>query len=173
MNKITVNKIIGYKKWIAVEVIEGSDEHQEILRWNKAMHIIQWQDKKEMDKQSEIAENEISYEQKQEETGFELVDEDEPSPEEWYIQNEENRVIWEAVQKLPENQQHNRRSFLLPWLLLQRNCPYVGQTPLYNTKKLSIGIGQAETHSRRKNFLRSFQFSASQGGHSCKKTSFT
>lgn len=60
MNKITVNKIIGYKKWIAVEVIEGSDEHQEILRWNKAMHIIQWQDKKEMDKQSEIAENEIS-----------------------------------------------------------------------------------------------------------------
>ena len=68
------------------------------------MHIIQWQDKKEMDKQSEIAENEISYEQKQEETGFELVDEDEPSPEEWYIQNEENRVIWEAVQTLPENQ---------------------------------------------------------------------
>ena len=104
MNKITVNKIIGYKKWIPVEVIEGSDEHQEILRWNKAMHIIQWQDKKEMDKQSEIADNEISYEQKQEETGFELVDEDEPSPEEWYIQNEENKVIWEAVQTLPENQ---------------------------------------------------------------------
>ena len=105
MNKITVNKIIGYKKWIAVEVIEGSDEHQEILRWNKAMHIIQWQDKKEMDKQSEIAENEISYEQKQEETGFELVDEDEPSPEEWCIKMLRHEELMKAITQLTPRQQ--------------------------------------------------------------------
>ncbi len=104
MKKITVNKIIGYKTWIPIEVIEGSDEHKELIRWNKGMHIIQWQDKKEMDKLDEIAENEVSYEQKREETGFELIDENEPSPEEWYIQNEENRVIWDAIQELPKNQ---------------------------------------------------------------------
>lgn len=104
MNKITVNKIIGYKKWIPVEVIEDSDEHQELLRWNRAMNYVNKQDRKEMDKQNEIAENEISYEQKQEETGFELVDEDEPSPEEWYIQNEIKKVLWEAVMDLPEHQ---------------------------------------------------------------------
>ncbi len=104
MKFIIVNKIIGYKKWIPIEVVEGSDEHEELIRWNKGMHIIQWQDKKEMDKLSEIAENEVSYDQKRDETGFELIDENEPSPEEWYIQNEENRVIWEAVQELPQNQ---------------------------------------------------------------------
>ena len=104
MNKITVNKIIGYKKWIPVEVIEGSDEHQELLRWNRAMNYVNKQDRKEMDKQNEIAENEISYEQKQEETGFELVDEDEPSPEEWFIQNEIKKVLWESVMDLPEHQ---------------------------------------------------------------------
>lgn len=104
MNKITVNKIIGYKKWIPVEVIEGSDEHQELLRWNRAMNYVNKQDRKEMDKQNEIAENEISYEQKQEETGFELVDEDEPSPEEWYIRNELKRILDDAISELPENQ---------------------------------------------------------------------
>ena len=104
MNKITVNKVIGYKKWIPVEVIEGSDEHQEILRWNRAKNFQYKQDRKEMKRQNEIAENEISYEQKQEETGFDFVDEDEPSPEEWYIQEEIKKALWEAVMELPEHQ---------------------------------------------------------------------
>ena len=104
MNKITVNKIIGYKKWIPVEVIEGSDEHQELLRWNRAMNYVNKQDRKEMDKQNEIAENEISDEEKQEETGLELVDEDEPSPEEWYIRNELKRILDDAISERPENQ---------------------------------------------------------------------
>ena len=104
MNKITVNKVIGYKKWIPVEVIEGSDEHQEILRWNRAKNFQYKQDRKEMKRQNEIAENEISYEQKQEEAGFDFVDEDEPSPEEWYIQEEIKKALWEAVMELPEHQ---------------------------------------------------------------------
>lgn len=134
MNKITVNKVIGYKKWIPVEVIEGSDEHQEILRWNRAKNFQYKQDRKEMKRQNEIAENEISYEQKQEETGFDFVDEDEPSPEEWYIQNEENKVIWEAVQSLPDNQREIVVLFFYRGLSLREISRALGKR-LYTVQK--------------------------------------
>lgn len=74
MKTIKVNKIVGYKRWVAVEVVEGSEEHKELIRWNRAMNYVNKQDKKEMEVQNAIAENEISAEQMNEETGFEFVD---------------------------------------------------------------------------------------------------
>ncbi len=104
MKRITVNKIIGYKRWMPVEVIEGSDEHKELIRWNRAMNFRNKQDRKEMEVLNEKAQYEISADQLADEKGVELVDVDEPSPEEWYIQNEINDILWDAVQELPENQ---------------------------------------------------------------------
>ena len=109
MNKITVNKVIGYKKWIPMEVIEGSDEHLEILRWNRAKNFQLKQDRKEMRRQNEIAENEVSYEQRQEETGFEIIDEDEPSPEEWYISKVKAEELRKAIKLLTPRQQEMLR----------------------------------------------------------------
>lgn len=147
MNKITINKIIGYKKWIPVEVIEGSDEHQELLRWNKAMHIIQWQDKKEMDKQSEIADNEISYEQKQEETGFELVDEDEPSPEEWYISKVKAEELRKAIKLLTPRQQEMLR--LVYW-----ECKTQDELcEIYGVKKQAISNAMVRIYASLKKIL--------------------
>ena len=105
MKTIKVNKIIGYKRWIAVEVVEGSEEHKELIRWNRAMNYVNKQDKKEMEVQNAIAENEISAEQMNEETGFEFVDVDEPSPEEWCIQMLRSEELKKAIAELTSRQQ--------------------------------------------------------------------
>ena len=105
MKTIRVNKIIGYKRWIAVEVIEGSEEHKELIRWNRAMNYVNKQDKKEMEAQNAIAENEISAEQMNEETGFEFVDVDEPSPEEWCIKKLRSEELMKAILQLTPRQQ--------------------------------------------------------------------
>ena len=105
MKTIKVNKIIGYKRWIAVEVVEGSEEHKELIRWNRAMNYVNKQDKKEMEVQNAIAENEISAEQMNEETGFEFVDVDEPSPEEWCIKMLRHEELMKAITQLTPRQQ--------------------------------------------------------------------
>ena len=105
MKTIKVNKIVGYKRWIAVEVVEGSEEHKELIRWNRAMNYVNKQDKKEMEVQNAIAENEISAEQMNEETGFEFVDVDEPSPEEWCIKMLRHEELMKAITQLTPRQQ--------------------------------------------------------------------
>ena len=105
MKTIKVNKIVGYKRWIAVEVVEGSEEHKELIRWNRAMNYVNKQDKKEMEVQNAIAENEISAEQMNEETGFEFVDVDEPSPEEWCIKMLRHEELMKAIAQLTPRQQ--------------------------------------------------------------------
>lgn len=105
METIKIKKIIGKKRWVEIEVEKDSAEHKEIVQWNKAMHFQQWQDKKELERQNEIAENEISAEQMNEETGFELVDVDEPSPEEWYILQVEAEELRKAIKELTLRQQ--------------------------------------------------------------------
>ena len=105
MKTIKVNKIIGYKRWVAVEVVEGSEEHKELIRWNRAMNYVNKQDKKEREVQNAIAENEISAEQMNEETGFEFVDVDEPSPEEWCIKMLRHEELMKAIAQLTPRQQ--------------------------------------------------------------------
>ena len=105
MKTIKVNKIIGYKRWVAVEVVEGSEEHKELIRWNRAMNYVNKQNKKEMEVQNAIAENEISAEQMNEETGFEFVDVDEPSPEEWCIKMLRHEELMKAIAQLTPRQQ--------------------------------------------------------------------
>ena len=105
MKTIKVNKIVGYKRWIAIEVVEGSEEHKELIRWNRAMNYVNKQDKKEMEVQNAIAENEISAEQMNEETGFEFVDVDEPSPEEWCIKMLRHEELMKAITQLTPRQQ--------------------------------------------------------------------
>lgn len=105
MKTIKVNKIIGHKRWVAVEVVEGSEEHKELIRWNRAMNYVNKQNKKEMEVQNAIAENEISAEQMNEETGFEFVDVDEPSPEEWCIKMLRHEELMKAIAQLTPRQQ--------------------------------------------------------------------
>ena len=105
MKTIKVNKIVGYKRWVAVEVVEGSEEHKELIRWNRTMNYVNKQDKKEMEVQNAIAENEISAEQMNEETGFEFVDVDEPSPEEWCIKMLRHEELMKAIAQLTPRQQ--------------------------------------------------------------------
>lgn len=105
MKTIKVNKIIGYKRWVAVEVVEGSEEHKELIRWNRAMNYVNKQNKKEMEVRNAIAENEISAEQMNEETGFEFVDVDEPSPEEWCIKMLRHEELMKAIAQLTPRQQ--------------------------------------------------------------------
>ena len=113
MEIIKIKRIIGKKRWVEIEVEKGSAEHKEIVQWNKAMHYQQWQDKKELERQNEIAENEISAEQMNEETGFELVDVDEPSPEDWYISKIEAEELRKAIQQLTPRQQ--QMLYLVYW----------------------------------------------------------
>ena len=113
MEVIKIKKIIGKKRWVEIEVEKGSAEHKEIVQWNKAMHYQQWQDKKEIERQNEIAANEISAEQMNEETGFELVDVDEPSPEDWYISKIEAEELRKAIQQLTPRQQ--QMLYLVYW----------------------------------------------------------
>ena len=103
MKTIKIRKITGYKKWTTVEVIEGSEEHKQIIHSNKIMHYQNYQDQKEFKRQSEAEENEISSDQLFEEEGFEFVDTD-LTPEEYVVEQFKNNKLWEAVQSLPPHQ---------------------------------------------------------------------
>ena len=60
MKTIKISKITGYKKWTTVEVIEGSEEHTQIIHSNKIMNYQNYQNRKEFKRQSEAEENEVS-----------------------------------------------------------------------------------------------------------------
>lgn len=156
MNKITVNKVVGYKKWMPVEVIEGSDEHLEILRWNRAKNFQLKQDRKEMRRQNEIAENEVSYEQRQEETGFEIIDEDEPSPEEWYIRNELKRILDDAISELPENQREIVILHFYHGISLREIAKSKGKRLFTVQKSCQSALDKLRENPILKNFLRNF-----------------
>ncbi len=103
MKTIKISKITGYKKWTVVEVIEGSEEHKQIIHSNKIMNYQNYQDRKEFKRQSEAEENEVSADQLFEEEGFEFVDTD-LTPEEYALEQFKNNKLWEAVQSLPPHQ---------------------------------------------------------------------
>lgn len=103
MKTIKIRKITGYKRWITVEVIGGSEEHKQIIHSNKIMNYQNNQERKELKKQSEAEENEVSAAQLFDEEGFEFVDTD-FTPEEFALEQFKNNKLWEAVQSLPSNQ---------------------------------------------------------------------
>ncbi len=156
MKKIIVNKIIGYKRWIPIEVIEGSDKHMELIRWNRAVNFQNKQDKKEMEAQNERAENEISIEKLQEESQFELVDEDEPSPEEWYIQTERNNEIWNALEELPENQREIIFLFFYQGYSLRDIARYKGKNSFTIRKSFHSALEKLRKNEKLKKFFENF-----------------
>ncbi len=103
MKTIKISKITGYKKWTTVEVIEGSEEHKQIIQSNKIMNYQNYQDRKEFKRQSEAEENEVSADQLFDEEGFEFVDTD-LTPEEYAVEQFKNNKLCEAVQRLPPHQ---------------------------------------------------------------------
>lgn len=103
MKTIKIRKITGYKKWIIVEVVEGSEEHKQIIRTNKIMNYQNNQERREFEKQRDVKENEVSADQLFDEEGFEFIDEA-LTPEEYVLEQFKNNLLWEAVQSLPQNQ---------------------------------------------------------------------
>ena len=103
MKTIKISKITGFKKWTTVEVIEGSEEHKQIIHSNKVMNSQNYQVQKEFKRQIEAEENEVSADQLFDEEGFEFVDTD-LTPEEYVLEQFKNNKLWEAVQRLPPNQ---------------------------------------------------------------------
>lgn len=103
MKIIKIRKITGYKRWITVDVIEGSDEHKQIIRSNQIMNYQNNQDRKEFKRQSEAEENEVSADQLFDEEGFEFVDTG-LTPEKYALEQFKNNKLWKAVQSLPQNQ---------------------------------------------------------------------
>ena len=104
MKTIKVNKVIAHKRWVAVEVVEGSDEHKELLQWNKAMNYIINQDRKELELQNEREQMEISTEYLFEESGFELPDISTFSPDEECARQELRIKVGQAVSELKDRQ---------------------------------------------------------------------
>ena len=103
MKTIKIRKITGYKRWTTVEVIEGSEEHKQIIQSNKTMNYQDYHDRKEFKRQREAEENEVSADQLFDEEGFEFVDKD-LTPEEYAVEQIKNNKLWEAVQSLPPHQ---------------------------------------------------------------------
>lgn len=104
-NKIKIKKILGHKRWNEIEVEEGSVEHQEIIVWNKAMNYTINQDRKEVRKQNERAETEISSDALYDESGYEIPDVDSLSPSEFYMVNARNEELRKAIEQLTPRQQ--------------------------------------------------------------------
>ena len=156
MKTIKVNKIIGYKRWVAVEVVDGSEEHKELIRWNRAMNYVNKQDKKEIEAQNAIAENEISAEQMNDETGFEFVDIDEPSPEEWYVQNEIKNILAEAISALPENQREIILLHFYQGISLREIAKEKGKRLFTIQKSYQSALDKLRENSILKNFFKNF-----------------
>ena len=104
MNIIRIQKVIAHKKWEYVEVVEGSDEHKAIILWNKVKNAQIYFDKKEQDYEAEQKQNEVSMDELREESGFEPIDPDELTPEEYAIREMIRQIVWNEVQSLPELQ---------------------------------------------------------------------
>lgn len=104
--KIIVKKVLGHKKWIEVEVIEGSEEHKDIIIWNRAMNYTIHQDRKELKRQNEREEMELSSDELYEETGYEIPDNDSLSPTEYCEQELLKEAISFAMNQLPEIQRN-------------------------------------------------------------------
>ena len=104
MNIIRIQKVLAHKKWEYVEVIEGSDEHKAIILWNKVKNAQIYFDKKEQDYEAEKRQNEVSMDELREESGFDPVDPNELSPEEYAIREMIRQIVWDEVQSLPELQ---------------------------------------------------------------------
>lgn len=104
MNIIRIQKVIAHKKWEYVEVIEGSDEHKAIILWNKVKNAQIYFDKKEQDYETEQRQNEVSMDELREESGFDPIDPDELTPEEYAIKEMIRQILWNEVQSLPELQ---------------------------------------------------------------------
>lgn len=103
-NKIIIKKVLGHKKWIEVEVVEGSAEHKAIIVWNRAMNYTINQDRKELKKQNEREEMEISSDALYEESGYEIPDTDSLSPSEYYMRQALYAEVREAVAQLKKRQ---------------------------------------------------------------------
>lgn len=103
MKTIKIRKITGYKRWSIVEVIEGSEEHKQIIHTNKIMNYQNNEERREFEKQRDVKKNEVSADQLFDEEGFELID-DAPIPEEYVLEQFKNNLLWETVQSLPQNQ---------------------------------------------------------------------
>lgn len=104
-NKIKIKKILGHKRWIEVEVEEGSAEHKAIIVWNRAMNYTINQDRKELKKQNEREETEISSDALYEKSGYEIPDVDSLSPSEFYMLNARNEELRKAIEQLTPRQQ--------------------------------------------------------------------
>ena len=133
MKTIKISKITGFKKWTVVEVIEGSEEHKQIIHSNKIMHYQNYQDQKEFKRQSEVKETEVSADQLFDEEGFEFVDTD-LTPEEYVVEQFKNNKLWEAVQSLPP---HQREIVILNFYrnLSLREIAKIKGTHLWNISK--------------------------------------
>lgn len=103
-NKIIIKKVLGHKRWIEVEVVEGSAEHKAIIVWNRAMNYTINQDRKELKKQNEREEMEISSDALYEESGYEIPDTDSLSPSEYYMRQALYAEVREAVEQLKVRQ---------------------------------------------------------------------
>ena len=84
---------------------EGSVEHKEIIVWNKAMNYTINQNRKEVRKQNERAETEISSDALYDESGYEIPDVDSLSPSEFYMVNARNEELRKAIEQLTPRQQ--------------------------------------------------------------------
>ena len=102
--KIKIKKVLGHKRWDEVEVVEGSAEHKAIIVWNRAMNYTINQDRKELKKQNEREEMEISSDALYEESGYEIPDTDSLSPSEHYMRQALYAEVREAVAQLKRRQ---------------------------------------------------------------------
>lgn len=102
--KIKINKVLGHKRWIEMEVEEGSAEHEAIIVWNRSMNYMINQDRKELKRQNERKEREISADYLYEESGFELPDTETLSPIEMYERGQLKEEIFKAMEQLSEIQ---------------------------------------------------------------------
>lgn len=102
--KIKINRVLGHKKWIEVEVEENSAEHKAVLAWNKAMNYTVNQDRKELKRQNEREEKEVSADYLYEESGYEIPDNDSLNPMKVYERKQLQEEIAKAMSQLSEIQ---------------------------------------------------------------------
>ena len=138
MNIIRIQKVIAHKKWEYVEVVEGSDEHKAIILWNKVKNAQIYFDKKEQDYETEQRQNEVSMDELREESGFDPIDPDELTPEEYAIKEMIRQILWNEVQSLPELQRDIVVLHIYKGVKLHRKLNKDSQKALIERYELSV-----------------------------------